>query len=455
MLTKFRKRMADARRNVFARSVGVLVGGTAFSQVLAVLILPVLTRMYSPADFAVLAVYASILGIFGSVACLRLEIAIPLPEADDEAFNLLVLSLSVSAFLSAVLALLVFFFPIELALLTGQAGFARYLWLLPLGVWLYGSYAALQFWATRKKQFSMVAKTRVGQAIGGAGVQLGFGWFEVAPFGLLFGHLVSSGAGVFGIGVNAWAECRKLILKTRPRSLLVTLHRYGRFPKYSAPEALANNGAIQIPIIVIATWAAGPEAGFVMLATRVMAAPMSLIGNAVSQVYLSRAPEEMRQGRLGDFTSTVLSGLFKMGVPPLVSAGILAPLLFPLVFGGGWGRAGDIVSWMTPWFVMQFISTPVSMILHVVDRQKTALLLQVLGFFLRVGVVVMAAAVEPSVIVEVYAISGFVFYLIYFILILRVANIGVINLLRMLRAGWPYFVVWLLVVGVVYSVLSN
>lgn len=64
----------------FLKTVSILAGGTAFSQLLAILVLPILTRLYTPNDFSVLAVYLAILGILTSINCLRIEIAIPLPK---------------------------------------------------------------------------------------------------------------------------------------------------------------------------------------------------------------------------------------------------------------------------------------------------------------------------------------------------------------------------------------
>ena len=96
-------------RNAFARGVSVLVGGTAGAQLLTVLAAPLLTRLYSPEDFGLLAVYASLLALIGVISSLRYELAIPLPEDDTEAANVAVLSLilvGISTLLSAVLVLL-------------------------------------------------------------------------------------------------------------------------------------------------------------------------------------------------------------------------------------------------------------------------------------------------------------------------------------------------------------
>ena len=63
----------------FARGVVTLASGTAAAQLLTVLALPLITRLYSPADYGTLAVYSSTITLLLVVASLRYEVAIPLP----------------------------------------------------------------------------------------------------------------------------------------------------------------------------------------------------------------------------------------------------------------------------------------------------------------------------------------------------------------------------------------
>jgi O-antigen/teichoic acid export membrane protein len=431
-------------RGGFARSVGVLVGGTAFAQALMVLLLPLLTRLYSPEDFTVLAVYASILGIISVAACLRLEIAIPLPQHDDDAANLLALALCSATAVAGLSAVIVLLFPSQIIALVAQPKLEPYLWLLPLGIWLSSSYAALQFWSTRKKRFPLIAKTRMTQAIGGAGTQVGLGWAGIVPLGLVLGQMINNGAGIFGLVRDALKNDRPALRAINGPSMRRVFFEYDRFPKYSTFESLANCASIQLPIIIIAALAIGPEAGFLILASRVMLAPMSLIGGAVSQVYLSRAPDEFRAGNLDKFTAASLSGLIKTGVGPLIFAGIVAPVAFPIIFGAQWQRAGEIVAWMTPWFVMQFLASPISMLLHVTQNQRTALILQIFGLLLRVSTVVVVAYLSHSWIVESYALSGFIFYSLYFYLVISIAKIKVKYLLTIFKSSTLIVTTWVL-----------
>lgn len=423
-----RTKAAAARalpKNSFLRNVSVLVGGTAIAQVIGVLMLPVVTRLYTPADFSVLAVYSSILAIIGVVACLRLDIAIPLPERDEDAANILALALIFSVVAAALSALAVWWFPLLIVNAVGQPGIQPFLWMIPLSIWLASTYSAVQFWATRKKRFNAIASTRVTQTIGGVSSQLVFGlWGAFGPFGLLLGQLIGSGAGVLGLGRTAWRDDPQALRKATWPGMCSVLRTYDRFPKYSTFEAFANNGAIQLPVIIIAAVALGPEAGYLFLAMRAMAIPIGLIGGAVSQVYLSRAPDELRAGQLAPFTLKAISGLARTGVGPLLFAGIAAPAVFPLVFGSNWQRAGEMVAWMTPWFILQFLSSPVSMSLHVTGNQRIALLLQLFGLILRVGGTGYAAMFASAHIFEFYAVSGFVFYAAYFWVVAYVTKIS-------------------------------
>ena len=427
----------------FVRSAGILVGGTAIAQLLMLLILPVLTRLYTPDDFSALAVYVAILGIISAAACLRLEIAIPLPHRDEDAANLLALALCSSAAVAGLSALIVAVFQGQIISLIAQPPLAHYLWLLPLGIWLSSSYAALQFWATRKKRFAIVSKTRIGQSFGGASAQVGLGLAGVTPLGLLVGQLVNSSAGIFGLAKDALKNDRTAISSISWLNMRRTLAEYKRFPKYSTFESLANSASIQLPVIFIAAMAVGPEAGYLLLASRVLFAPMTLIGGAVSQVYISRASDELRANTLGEFTVKIIGGLVKTGVGPMIFLGILAPSVFSLVFGANWKRAGDLVFLLTPWCVMQFLVGPISMALHVRNHQRTALLLQLVGFIARVGSIVVAGYLQPGWLVETYALSGFVFYLLYFGVVVFITKTSTLDILRATMPGVIITIVWI------------
>jgi len=214
---------------------------------------------------------------------------------------------------------------------------------------------------------------------------------------------------------------------------------------FSTLEALANVAGSQVPMIVIAAAALGGEAGYLALATRVMAAPFSLLGGSVGQVYLSKAPSELRQGRLDALTLGVVEGLARMGVGPIVCAGIVAPAIFGEVFGGDWHRAGDVVLLMVPMIAFQLVASPISMVMHISGRQRQFLLLTVLGGCGRLGSVLLAGALDPAWMIEAFAVSGAVFYAASLLVFTRTASLRWVDLGAVLRRSWLIIGMWMAV----------
>ena len=66
-----------ARSSTFLGGMLTIAGGNALGQALTVAVSPVLTRIYSPTDFGVLAVQVSLLSIILIFAGLRYEFATP------------------------------------------------------------------------------------------------------------------------------------------------------------------------------------------------------------------------------------------------------------------------------------------------------------------------------------------------------------------------------------------
>ena len=188
--------LKQLRTDGFVRSAAVLVGGTAFAQAIGLAALPVLTRLYSPEDFGILAVYTSILSIVGAIACLRFDIAVPISERDDEAINLLGVAL-LSAFGVALVSLvLVILFSEQICHALRLPVDGALPWLVPAGIFCYGSYSCLQSWGVRRKRFGLISQTRLTQSIAGTATQLSFGFINGSSVGLVVGYIISTSAGI-------------------------------------------------------------------------------------------------------------------------------------------------------------------------------------------------------------------------------------------------------------------
>src|SRR5690554_1776955 len=91
------------------RGMLTLALGSGIGRLIGIALIPVLTRIYTPDDFGVLAVYTALVAILAPLVTLRYVLALPLPRHDGMALNLLALSTLLMLALTTVVGLALLF----------------------------------------------------------------------------------------------------------------------------------------------------------------------------------------------------------------------------------------------------------------------------------------------------------------------------------------------------------
>lgn len=405
MLAKLKKLLPKGQ---FARGVSVLVGGTAGAQALMVLAAPLLTRLYTPEDFGLLAVYGGLLALFTVVASLRYELAIPLPESNTEAANVLVLSLLIVLMMAGISAVMVWLAGGQIAAALNAPKLAKYFWLLPIGLFLTGCYNVFNYWAVRTKSFSDIAKTRISQTLATLAVQL-LG-YKLGGIALLFGQAGGQGVGSIRLARSAIKHA-EFSSWTWP-GVWQAAKRYKQFPIFSTWSGLFNTAGTQLPPLMFAALFSTGAAGLYALAHRVLAMPMSILGDAIGKVFFSNAAEAYREGRLAPMVEKVHRKLAEIAMPATLLLVIAGPELFALVFGQNWREAGEFARYMAPWLFMVFITSPLTTLFSVMERQRLGLIFQASLLVVRIIAILIGAlwikALLPTVIL--FSLFSGVFY---------------------------------------------
>jgi O-antigen/teichoic acid export membrane protein len=178
----------------FSRNVLTLMTGTTIAQAIPIAISPILTRIYSPEDFGIFALYMSIVSIIATMATGRYELAIMLPKKDEDTLNIMALSIIIVFFVSFLTFLIVFFFNAQITDFLGNTAISYWLYLVPISVLLTGVYQSLNYWFNRKKVYKTLAKNRIIQSSTTSITNLSLGFAGVGSSGLIL-------SSVFGQGV--------------------------------------------------------------------------------------------------------------------------------------------------------------------------------------------------------------------------------------------------------------
>ncbi len=351
--------------------MAVLAGGTTVGYAVAFLASPLLTRLYTPEQFGVLAVYMSVISILGNVVTLRYPLAIPLPKDDTSAMSLLLLSLGIAVALSAVLFVLQFLWGDWIAHAAGVETIAPYLWLVPVGVMGVGVYQSLNYWAVRTSDFGQISRTKIIQSVGMVTIQLVFGFLKPGAFGLIVGDVFGRVGGSGSLAVPTFVKHRQVLRQMTVADLINTAKRYRRFPLVSAGSALLNSTGLQVAPLLLASLYGVKVAGLFALSQRIIGIPMVLFGQAVGQVFFGEFAKKKHEGRtvmLAFYRYTAMK-LACYGVLPILALALWGPDVFEFVFGGVWRDAGTYTQVLVLMFFIQFVVVPLSQTLNILERQ--------------------------------------------------------------------------------------
>lgn len=443
-----RARLAGA--SPFVRAVGVLASGSVLAQMLNIAVLPLLTRIYTPDQFSALAVFAS-LSIMASLgACLGFDLAIPMARTRRDAAGVALCALlslvGVTFVVAIVVAVMLKFF--------GDADFVAQ-WpratfvLLPVSTLIIGGYNLVEYWTMRQRRFGTIARARVVQALCGSAIQISLGLLGYEALGLFIGYIAISGLGLIGLLAALLRRDTKYFSFVGRETVATSFRRYTSFIRYTGPEAWANAASVYVPMMLIGASADTAAIGFVMLAQRLLQAPLMLIGRSVSQVYTSGAAQSLLDGRLSEETARVLRALIAtVGIPAILTA-IVAPGLANMVLGSSWRPVGLYIALLMPWAILHFLASSVVTTMHVRGLNARVMLMTTGGLAVRSAAVGWALVFRQEWVVEAYALSGLVYYAALLAAILRANAISV----RRILPAHPAFVGGLMAAGVLAAAI--
>ncbi len=371
-------------KTAFLRKLSILASGTLAGQALIVLSSPLLTRLFTPEDFGLFAVFAGLAGITAGTVGLRYEVAVAAARTDEEAVALVMVTAVASALMAVLLTVLIELGGTRLVAAVEAPLLAFWLPLLPPAVFLWGLGSALSYWSVRRHTYKINALNRTLQFGSQAGSQVGLGLLGTAAGGLILGYLagyvVRLGHFLWSLPANEW----RLMSRQLSSGWWRRACENWRYPVFGFPSVVLQNISQHAPAILIAALYGPALAGFYALSQRIMALPLRMLGEAASAVFLgeARGREGHSLHRLFLRTASLFLGLGALGMLPILFYG---PALFAFIFGEAWREAGIIVQLLVPLYLARFVVQPVSQLLYILNRQAVHLFSSSLNALALVG----------------------------------------------------------------------
>ena len=365
----------------YAKNVLTLMAGTGFAQAIPIAVTPILTRMYSPDDFGVFALFAAICAILTVIVTGRYELAIIIPKEDSEARSIVYLSIGLSFSVSLLLLFIIVLFGEDIARLLNNMELKYLLYWVPVSTFLLGSFQSLNYWCNRRSGYRIMASSRVLQSSATSGTQLIGGFFRLGQISLVVGQLMGQLVSlVFLLSIfrKTRGEYRDAFSKEK---ILAVTRKYKRFPQYLILAHGFNTSSSQTPAILFNSLFTSAASGYYMLVERVLQAPISLVAGAIGDVFRQEASYQYARAKeCKAIYLATLKKLLLLSVVPFTILFIFSQEIFIFVFGEQWAMAGEYAKILTPMFFMRFITSPLSAMFMIAEVQKIDLIWQIMLF---------------------------------------------------------------------------
>lgn len=365
-----------------AGEAATLMGGNIIAQAVAMLAYLVLTRLYSPEDFALFNIFYSYIEVFIIVSTCKYELAVVAAKDTAESTAVARFGLRMNTCISLLLLMLAVALYLTDALPGDYAELGAIALLVPPMVWLVGSsriYAGLY---NRVRRYRVMAMSEVTNAGIGAGLKILFGLLQWRPSGLPLGTVLGQAAA----NLVYRLRMRTLSLPASGRADRIAAAKVHRsYPLYVAPKEFVNSLSAGLPFMWLAFYFDKEEVGLFGLALTMTFRPANILNSAIESVLYARAAENVRRGeRIAPLLMRTLLVVNAVALPVCVVGWFVAEPVFTFLFGAEWEGCGAYVQALLPWIWLSLNATPLTFLSLIFNKQRTEFLFYIGLLALRI-----------------------------------------------------------------------
>lgn len=403
-----------------------MLSGNTMSQVIPFVVAPILSRIFSPEEFAVLANFMAIVSVIGIISTGRLELAVPIPveqkKAQDIVFTGFVITL-----LLGILSLLIPLFAYQIGEMYNDSQLPKYLWLVPLAVISFGLLGLTSNWNLRHERFHLLSLGKIIQSVVNNGLAALLGYIGWGIDGLIISWLLSQYVNILIllIGVNRKVNYKDYGILT----LKTTLKEYKDFPLINSLHAFSDIFITQFLLYwIISTYFGFLELGLFAMMNKYVKAPIVLISSSVSQLFYVEAGKAINKGEsLVPIIKKTIRTSVLFAIPFTIILLLAGPIIFKLYLGEKWEIAGVYAQCLAPMLFLYFILSPISGLPILLNKQKKAFVFTLFGYSLTVIALFVGVWLKMKFVYALWLYSGaftlfYLFNLTWYFLMVRKRN---------------------------------
>lgn len=360
----------------FVKHIAVLMSGTVMAQILGLLFAPIIHRYYLPEETAELELFMRIVAVVAALSTLRYELALPITKNDSHSFRLYRIALRTTVIVT-IICFIIILYP---AISSQSVDKAFFYILMPVAVFFLAINNMGTNWAIRNKFFRSISFARISNSIGANLTKVGLGALNFGSIGLIMGMVVGAILATTMFIYDFFKAKNKFKIKSNSPRNFVLAREYDEFPKVSLPHVLMDLGRDLLVAVLLLKLFSKEDFGLYGLSYRMLKMPLIFIGVALGQVFFQKCAVKVNAKEdIVPIMRKAVKTLMLFSIVPFTIIFFFGEELFTFVFGEEWRGAGRFSEIMTPWFMMNFIVSPISGIPVILRRQKEFFMIAFFG----------------------------------------------------------------------------
>lgn len=408
----------------FLKSLVVLLSGTVIAQILNVAFMPVLARIYTPAELGVFGFYLQIVTFISAFITLRLELSLPIEKHSSHRYLLYRYAMRWGILLSAFI-----FVPIlaVIAINDFDSIFNWLLLLIPIGVILHGFFNLGMFWELGAGDFTRITYAKLTQSISVNGFKLLTGLAHLGVIGLIGSLIAGMSLSILVFAKSTKNAFSNHVYTRKSKKTRFLLHKHRDFYYFNLPHTIVDLTRDLVLASFFLAFFGEHVFGSYGQAYQVLRLPLTFVGAAVGQALFAQCSDLVSDKKeLFGLIRKVAFGLAVVSIVPFVTIYFFGNEIFIFVLGPNWGDAGTYSEIITWWSMIIFITSPFSILPVILNRQRSYFLINVIRTLCLIGAVYIPFYLDPNIQFEtalriialVQIIINFVL-IIYFVYIVK------------------------------------
>ncbi len=369
----------------FSKNVLTLMTGNSIAQLIQLALIPILTRLYSPADFGVFAVYLSISTIISAVASFRYEFAIMLPKEDKEAVNILILSfiISLSISMASFMGLLIFMPLIKENI--ENKHIIKWLFFVPVTVLFSSMYQIFNVWSNRNTRYKIMTASIISQRSGITATNLIMGLAKIGEAGLVIGNILGQFISAMILLIKSFTKDKNRLIQASFYGMKKAAIKYKKFPLFDSVNTIFFNFSTKGIVILVSKFFGDIVVGFYSLAERLMITPFNFFIDAFSQAFYQKLAYTYNHNR-GYFNILIEQAVQRIAIIitiPYLILVVTSKWYIPTLLGSQWEMLYKYIHIFSPFVYVSLTASPYTHILKIIDKQNIALLMNLITFIIK------------------------------------------------------------------------